>query len=101
MDNAKVDENFEKYRDVLSKAGYRCERHSPDKPLPLDYETAKTQAMQHVGWMCEEALTWPAERLEKKFRWLGFVQGALWAFGMLPVEQLKRDNMPKDAVYES
>lgn len=99
MDNAKVNAAIEKYSDVVFKAGYRIERHPTEKPLHEDREVAKTQAMRHVGWMCEQALTWGPERLEKKFRWLGFIQGVLWAFGMMPVEEAKRDNMPEGEAY--
>lgn len=100
MDNAKVNATFEQYRDLVFKEGYRCERHPPEKLLHPDREVAKTQAMQHVFWMCEEALTWPAERLEKKFRWLGFVQGMLWSFGVSTVEEAKRDNMPEGETFK-
>ena len=33
-------------------------------------------------------------RLEKAFRWLGFMQGAFWALGDYTISELKRHNMP-------
>jgi len=33
-------------------------------------------------------------RMEKAFRWLGFVQGCLWACRVYTVDQLKHHNMP-------
>ena len=52
------------------------------------------EKLEHVRWMVAETLTWPAERLEKKFRWLGFIQGVLWAEGVASVDTLKKMNMP-------
>jgi hypothetical protein len=34
--------------------------------------------------------------IEKAMRWLGFVQGALWAGGSATIEELKRMNMPDE-----
>lgn len=33
-------------------------------------------------------------RREKAMRWLGFVQGVLWAHGCASIDELKRINMP-------
>lgn len=51
--------------------------------------------LPHLLFMCEEASTFPPARLEKAMRWLGFVQGALWARGWISVEEAKRQNMPE------
>lgn len=32
----------------------------------------------------------PAEKTEKAMRWLGFIQGALWALGSFEIFELKR-----------
>jgi hypothetical protein len=50
--------------------------------------------LRHLRWMIWEALGWPAERIEKKFRWLGFIQGALWAEEDATIEALKEMNKP-------
>lgn len=34
------------------------------------------------------------EKREKLMRWLGFMQGALWALGVADLETMKRMNMP-------
>jgi hypothetical protein len=49
---------------------------------------------RHLLWMIDEARSWPAERLEKKFRWLGFIQGTLWVEGILPIAEAKEMNKP-------
>lgn len=33
-------------------------------------------------------------RLEKAFRWLGFMQGVLWAEGIYSINELKNHNRP-------
>lgn len=42
----------------------------------------------HALWMCEEAVTF--SDAEKKQRWLGFVQGALWTLGIYPISDFKQ-----------
>lgn len=34
------------------------------------------------------------DRIEKAFRWLGFIQGCLWATGWYTIEELKNHNRP-------
>ena len=34
------------------------------------------------------------ERMDKVFRWLGFVQGVLWASRVYPLTDLKNHNLP-------
>jgi glycyl-tRNA synthetase beta subunit len=49
----------------------------------------------HVAWMCQEAQKFVDQmRIEKAMRWLGFVQGYLWARSMRTLEELKTDSMP-------
>lgn len=35
-------------------------------------------------------------RMEKVFRWLGFMQGVLWVLGLYSLEDLKNHNKPSD-----
>ena len=106
MDNAKVDEALRSYLNgILHDAEPR--RHPPDEPLRSEYHTIrgvlvndlsippiKEASAAHLRWMAEEALSWPADRLEKKFRWLGFIQGALWRGGDTTVAAAKEINRP-------
>lgn len=51
---------------------------------------------QHALWMIEETRKLCVEnRIEKAFRWLGFVQGVLWAFDLVTIDQAKEANRPK------
>lgn len=55
----------------------------------------------HIHWMCLQIPVFVHEqRIEKAMRWLGFVQGALWALGLSTVEEMKRDNKPLSEGYD-
>jgi len=54
-----------------------------------------TAILAHCHALMDEMEQFVAEgRLEKAFRWLGFVQGCLWSCRVYTVDQLKRHNMP-------
>lgn len=58
-------------------------------------------ALGHCKTIAQIAIEMPPERLEKKFRWLGFIQGVLWAEGIVSLDQLKRANMPNGDAHEA
>jgi len=94
MGNDKVNEVLYKMAAQIAALGYAPERNPPEKPLP-DFELDGMEvALRHAHWMCHETLAMPAEKLEKKFRWLGFIQGVLWMAGVQTVDEAKKDNMP-------
>jgi hypothetical protein len=52
-------------------------------------------AHRHLLYMCTEIERMVAVgQREKAFRWLGFLQGSVWAFGMSDLAQLKAMNRP-------
>ncbi|MBY0559889.1 hypothetical protein [Hyphomicrobium sp.] len=52
----------------------------------------------HLLYMCAEIRKFVAEgRMEKAFRWLGFIQGALWSDAHFTVEELALHNKPAEA----
>lgn len=56
---------------------------------------------RHLLWMCVTAKGLVEEsRTEKAMRWLGFIQGALWASGKKSLTDLKHDSMPDDEVFD-
>lgn len=97
MNNEKVDAVLKKYQDLL-----KCERFEPvrwpaGKPLPdieEDGVSKKVILLNHCLWMCAEARSWGPGRLEKKQRWLGFIQGVLFSTNRLTIEMMKWDNKP-------
>lgn len=57
--------------------------------------TNKEVALAHCHWMLDEMEELLLEdRREKVMRWLGFVQGVLFASGHFPIEALKNHNRP-------
>ena len=49
-------------------------------------------ALQHIAWMCHEVIKFAGESPDKAQRWLGFIQGALWAKDIYPIIQLQEHN---------
>ncbi len=53
----------------------------------------RTDRCSHVLWMCAEARKHhEAGKVEKAMRWLGFIQGVLWADNHCTIAELKDDN---------
>lgn len=97
MDNVEMDVVLRETAERLEKLGRKPKRHPADKHLPTPYEVmyggdGHSGALNHALWMCHEAGSWPADKLEKKQRWLGFIQGVLWVTGVQTIETSKRDN---------
>jgi hypothetical protein len=95
MDNAKVDEVLDKVIGGLTVKGHVSRRWPADSLLPTG-EAQTAVALAHALWLAMEARTWSAERLEKKFRWLGFIQGILWMTGESTIESAKNANKPAE-----
>ena len=71
-------------------------RHPLDEPVSGDL-TGRLRLFEHLRWMAGEALTWGPERAEKLNRWLGFIQGTLWALGGVTIEDMRQVNLgPED-----
>lgn len=57
--------------------------------------------LEHMAYLCKEGTRMAKEepeRREKVMRWLGFVQGYVWACRMTTVEELKDMNKPEPKV---
>ena len=55
----------------------------------------KDETISHVLWMlCKIPEFIEAGREEKANRWLGFVQGVLWAKEIYTIEEMKEHNRP-------
>lgn len=73
------------YRDLLKQKGF-----APMRDLNA---TIYVQRSEHLAWMCVETVKLVEEgRIEKAFRWLGFIQGALWADGHRTIDAMRLDN---------
>lgn len=87
MTDAKLTEVLNRYADHLVRKG----------AVPIPFDTAKpigelpaADAPCHLFWMCVTARDsfLPQGRREKAMRWLGFVQGVLFARGDFTVAEL-------------
>src|SRR3989344_8056982 len=58
----------------------------------------ENMGLDHLHAMLDEMEQFIKEgQMEKVFRWLGFIQGVLWAFGHFTLNELKDHNLPKEA----
>jgi hypothetical protein len=76
--------NFEKVLSALTECEARI------KPA-LDSGIASGH-LQHCLGMIATVRTWPTDHIGKAFRWLGFIQGVMYAHGMADIETLKSMN---------
>ncbi len=90
MTGAKIVEVVELYRLKLVELGL--------EPVDFDHNTPSPpsdMALGHCLGMIPKMNDFVGEgRIEKAFRWLGFVQGVLWAHGIYTLEDLKNHNRP-------
>jgi hypothetical protein len=77
------------YQEKLS--GWTPER------CPADYDRVPGMGrmIKHALWMINDVLTrMEADDMDegKAFRWLGFIQGALWASGLFTIDDMRLHN---------
>ncbi len=88
MNKNEILKNVDLYLDILEKNGVIAKRLSSlTKKDSLDKETM----LAHVAWMC--AMMYEMKDIGKMNRWLGFIQGILWNFGLYSIEDFKTHNM--------
>ena len=95
MDASKISEVVDLYREEFRKLGV--------KPIPFPHEklipvfNRRRRALNHCSQMLDKMEEFVQEgRLEKTFRWLGFLQGALWVLRIYTLEELKNHNRPAE-----
>jgi len=83
------------YRQKLESLNIKKNRYPIDKLLPLFFP--RQRALEHCHQMLDTMEEFVREdRMDKAFRWLGFVQGVLWVCRLTPVAELKEHNRPRD-----
>ncbi len=56
-------------------------------------ELTTTETLAHINFMCDEGVKLiEAGRIEKAMRWLGFIQGTMWALNYHTIDSLKNIN---------
>jgi hypothetical protein len=81
--------NFDKVTEAMNMCEQMLNRAVAAKfPLPLDAQ------FEHCLDMIRRFREFTPDRIEKAFRWLGFIQGVLYAHGLATVDELKNMNRP-------
>ncbi len=90
MTGVKILEAVETYEQLFAERGMQRVKVSHDM-VPQN----AGEQLGHAYAMLPQLREFVAEgRLEKAFRWLGFIQGVLWANGVFVLEDLKNHNRP-------
>lgn len=93
MTGEKILEAIQQYETLLQDRGVEPAK-VPHRAVPQNQE----EQLAHVCAMIPQMREFVAEgRLEKAFRWLGFVQGVLWANQIFILEDLKNHNRPTES----
>ncbi len=73
---------------ALALTGFGIEGENlEEKPL------GNLEALKHIVWMCQETKNLVrGGETERAFRWLGFIQGVLWARGLYTINEMKEHN---------
>ncbi|MBI2475696.1 MAG: hypothetical protein HYV67_00440 [Candidatus Taylorbacteria bacterium] len=92
MTPEKVDKVIETYRQLF------VERNIGKLDYPHDdLFDGEVRGLEHCHGMLDKMVEFVHEgRMEKVFRWLGFVQGVLWATRVYPLTDLKDHNRPPE-----
>jgi hypothetical protein len=73
----------DKIRAVLQEYFQRLAWLFGGAPQRNQVATGLREQVPHIMWMCEETSKFLNDgRIEKAMRWLGFIQGWLWASGI-------------------
>lgn len=92
MDDDKILDVLKTYREHFIEEG--IEPHdSPHDSKPASCD----EILSHCCGMVDKMEEFVLEgRLEKTFRWLGFIQGCLWSMDQYTLDDLKNHNRPNE-----
>lgn len=92
MTSEKVLEVIETYRKLFVDRNIGKIDYPHDELLD-----GEAHGLEHCHGMLDKMGEFVHEgRMEKAFRWLGFVQGTLWALRIFPLTDLKNHNRPPE-----
>lgn len=85
----------EKILDVITIYEKKLEHYELRKFPHKEMRPEGVQALNHCRTMLKQMrLFVKKKRIDKAFRWLGFVQGCLWSSGIYSLDELKNHNRP-------
>jgi hypothetical protein len=89
MDPTQILKISDKYKAILHSIG----AHAQKCDTSLNVKTGYPCTFDHCLWMCGEIehQIRVGDR-EKAMRWVCFIQGVLWASGILSVDSMREDN---------
>lgn len=97
MTPEKVVSVLSQYRRRLATTPMRLSQEQFDSYCHWRHGVPHRDVLCHLAWMCEQAIDFVAEgRMEKAMRWLGFIQGVLWALGIKTLNELRDDSKPDE-----
>jgi len=90
MSKDKLYRVIQMYREWFERSEYvKCEFPKNN----LTYLSDRSKLLNHCYYMLGEMENFvDVNKLEKAFRWLGFIQGCFWSLGMCSIDDLKDDN---------
>lgn len=91
MDAHKIMKVLDVYETYFIKEKVPKKKVSPDV-----FPRLESDVLTHLHGMIDEMREFVRDgRMDKAFRWLGFMQGALWCQGIYTLEELKNHNRPR------
>jgi hypothetical protein len=99
MTNEKLRLVLQYYLRVLNDEAERCGHGEPQRlsahDMTVHFVNPPAGGLDHLRFMCVEALNFvDAGKVPKAMRWLGFLQGVMWARGFYSLDQLKNHSRP-------
>lgn len=101
MTGEKLKRVFQFYLEELTNEAHQHEYSSGPEQLSdqrqglMCVRIQPERALAHFRFMCIEAQRFVDEgRIEKAMRWLGFLQGVLWARNFFTLDDLKNHSRP-------
>lgn len=87
-----TDKAFDRYRDMLTNKGIQPYNHA-DKDFS---KLTRKEQLEHAYWMCDTIQKFENRHysLDKKSRWLGFVQCVLIMHGLTGIEAERNITRP-------
>lgn len=91
MTNEQILSAIEEYRTCFVNLCIEAETHPHD--IKLSQHNNINADIKHCATMLDKMVDFVNEgKIEKAFRWLGFIQGVLWSRGLYTLDQLKEHN---------
>lgn len=92
----KVIEVLSFYRMELRKSGVQAVQLEEGQYLLPFCELPEGAHSSHTAWMCDQAIEFvETGMMEKAFRWLGYIQCALYRDGVYCLDDLKEHSRPR------